>query len=386
MENGARRVSLWRMASRPRVFVVQPIPDPPLKVLEEVADVEVFDNLRRQISLRETIDGAVRADYLVGLHGNFVPAEVIEANPLLKGVGFLGGKTIKVDFEAALANKVAVISSMPDSMTSAPGGGVSVATADLTVGMLVALAYRLLDADRYTRACSTFQEQTMALMGVGCPGKTAGLIGVGKVGTHMARRLKPFDMRLLYTKRNRLSLAEEEELGLEFVDLDTLLMRSDYVCMEASYNASTHKMMGAREFALMKPTAYFINTARGRIVDEDALIQALRQRTIAGAALDVYYKEPPTVWDPDVPQVLREMDNVILAPHNGGATYDSRAHQVMPLAVGIRDLIEGRRPRGLLNPEIYGEPILYPELYGRGPIEAGDSGPTHFLVTAAVTA
>ena len=198
----------------------------------------------------------------------------------------------------------------------------------------------------------------------------------------MARRLKPFNMRLLYTKRTRLSPEEEQELSLEFVELDDLLAQSDYVCLEVSYNASTHKMIGAREFALMKPSAYFINTARGRIVDEDALIQALQQGTIAGAALDVYYNEPPAVWDPEVPQALRDMDNVILAPHNGGATYDSRGHQVMPLAVGIRDLIEGRRPRGLLNPEIYGEATLYPEFYGRGPIEAGDNGPAHFLVTA----
>jgi glyoxylate reductase len=367
---------------RPKVFAVQPIPEPPLKLLEEVADVEVFDNLRRQISLAETVDGARRSDYLLGLHGNFVPAEAIMANPKLKGIAFLGGKTVKVDFDAALACKVPVLSSPPASATGAYAGGVSVATADLTVGMLIALAYRLLDADRYTRACSTFQEQTMALMGVGCTGKTAGLIGLGKVGLHMARRLEAFDMHLVYTKRNRLAPEEEARLGLEFVTLDELLVRSDYVCLEVSYNASTHKLIGARELGLMKPSAYFINTARGRIVDEDALIQALQQGTIAGAALDVFYHEPPAVWDPDVPKALRELDNVILAPHNGGATYDSRARQVMPLAEGIRDLIEGRRPRGLLNPEIYGEPTLYPEFYGRGPIEPGDRGPTHFLVTA----
>jgi glyoxylate reductase len=371
----------------PRVFAVQPIPDPPLQLLREVADVEVFGNLRRQISLAETIDAARRADYLIGLHGNFVPAEVIRANTELKGIAFLGGLTVKVDFDEALKYRIPVISSLPGSMTTAPGGGVSVATADLTVGMLIALAYRLLDADRYTRASDTFQEQTMALMGLGCPGNTVGLIGVGKVGTHMARRLKAFDLRrLVYTKRNRLSPAEEAELGLEFVSLDELLRTSDFVCMEASYNPSTHKMMGAREFQLMKPSAYFINTARGRIVDEDALIEALQSKSIAGAALDVFYKEPPAVWDPQVPLALREMDNVILAPHNGGATYASRAHQVMPLAVGIRDLIEGRRPEGLLNPEIYGEPVLYPEFYGRGPIGAGDRGPTDFLVTAATAA
>jgi glyoxylate reductase len=364
------------------VFVVQAIPDAPLHLLQEVAEVEVFPELRRQISLEETIDGARRSDYLIGLHGNFVPAEVITANPRLKGIAFLGGKTVKVDFEAALKQKLPVISSMPGAWDAAPGGGVSVATADLTIAMILAFAYRLLDADRYTRTCSTFQEQTMALMGVGCPGKTVGLIGVGKVGGHMARRLRAFDMRILYTKRTRLVAEEEAEHGLEFVGLDELLSQSDFVCVEASYNATTHKLIGARELALMKPTAYFINTGRGRLVDEPALIAALRDKTIAGAGLDVYWHEPPVVWDPEVPPALREMENVILAPHNGGATYDSRTNQILPLAVGIRDLIEGRRPRGLLNPEIYGEPALYPEFYDRGPIVAGDFGPDHFLVTA----
>src|SRR5438105_6907002 len=194
---------------RPKVFAVQAIPEPPLSVLQEVADVEVFPNLRRQISLAETIDGARGSDYLLGLHGNFVPADVITANPNLKGIAFLGGNTVKVDFDAALACKIPVLSAHPDDAAAAYSRGVAVATADLTVGMLLALAYRLVDADRYTRASSTFQEQTMALMGVGCAGKTAGLIGIGRVGLLVARRLAGFDMQLLYTKRNRLTPAEE---------------------------------------------------------------------------------------------------------------------------------------------------------------------------------
>jgi len=367
---------------RPRVFAVQPIPEAPLKVLQEVADVEVFPNMRRQISLSETIDGARRSDYLLGLHGNFVPADVITANPSLKGIAFLGGNTVKVDFDAALALKIPVLSSHLEDAAAAYSRGVAVATADLTVAMLLGLAYRLLDADRYTRADATFQEQTMALMGVGCASKTAGLIGLGQVGLHVARRLAGFDMHVLYTKRNRLAPDQEARLGLEYVTLDELLQRSDYVSVQVSYNATTHKLIGAREFGLMNPTAYFINTARGRIVDEDALIQALQSRKIAGAGLEVFYNEPPTVWDPVVPSALREMDNVILAPHNGGATYDSRSFQIMPLATGIKDLIEGRRPRGLLNPEVFGDPVLHPEFYNRGPIEAGDQGPEHFLVTA----
>ena len=367
---------------RPRVFAVQAIPEAPLRVLQEVADVEVFPNLRRQISLDETIVGARRADYLLGLHGNFVPAEVITANPNLKGIAFLGGNTVKVDFDAALACRIPVLSATPEDAAAAYSTGVAIATADLTVAMLLALAYRLVDADRYTRADSTFQEQTMALMGVGCRGKTAGLIGLGQVGLHVARRLAGFEMKLLYTKRTRLAADEEVRLGLEYVALDDLLRHSDYVSVQVSYNTSTHKMIGTREFGLMKPTAYFINTARGRIVDEDALVAALQAGAIAGAGLEVFYNEPPTVWDPYVPQSLREMNNVILAPHNGGATFDSRSFQVMPLAVGIKDLIEGRRPRGLLNPEVFGEPVLHPEFYNRGPIEPGDKGPDHFLVRA----
>jgi phosphoglycerate dehydrogenase-like enzyme len=218
-------------------------------------------------------------------------------------------------------------------------------------------------------------------MGLGCPGKTVGLVGLGRVGLPMARRLRAFDMRILYTKRTRLAADEERELGLEWAELDELLGESDFVCVEVSYNSTTHKMFGAREFGLMHPTAYFINTARGRIVDEDALIDALRAKTIAGGAFDVYYREPPVQWDPEVPAALREMDNVILAPHNGNATYEVRNRQIMPLALGIKDLIEGKRPEGLLNPEIYGQEKLYPELYARGPIAPGDGGPAHFLST-----
>jgi phosphoglycerate dehydrogenase-like enzyme len=366
---------------RPKVFVVQPIPQAPLEVFQEVADVEVFENLRRQISLEETIEAARRSDYLVALHGNYMPAEVINANPDLKGIAILGGTTAKVDFDAALARKVPVVSSLQTDMHTWPGGGVSVATADLTIAMLLCLAYRLFDADRYTRASSTFQEQTMALMGLGCPLQTVGLIGLGKVGRYMVPRLRPFNVNILYLKRTRLSSEEERALGLEWTDLDDLLRRSDYVCMEVDYNESTHEMLGAREFALMKPTAYLVNTARGRILDERALIKALQDGTIAGAALDVYYGEPPQVWDPEVPAELREMQNVILAPHNGGATFLSRGRQIMPLAQGIKALIKGERPQDLLNPEIYGEEKRYPQLYGRGPIiPAVDGGPANFPI------
>jgi lactate dehydrogenase-like 2-hydroxyacid dehydrogenase len=221
--------------------------------------------------------------------------------------------------------------------------------------MIVALAYRLVESDRYTRAGHFKQEQTMVLMGIGCPGKTVGLIGLGAVGLYMVPRIRAFDMSVVYVKRTRLSAQKEAELGIEWAgSLDDLLRRSDFVCVACDYNPQTHKLIGAREFGLMKRGAYFVNTARGRIVDEPAMIAALEDGTIAGAALDVYWDEPPHTHDPFVPEALRKLDNVILAPHNGGATWEVRGTRTSSVARGILKAIKGERPPGLLNPQIYG--------------------------------
>jgi lactate dehydrogenase-like 2-hydroxyacid dehydrogenase len=339
---------------KPRVFVVQPIPDMALDVLRAAADVEVFPRLDRQIATHELVAGAQRADYLFVLGDTVVPAEAIQANPGLKAIGALTRTGANIDLEAARQRGLPIVIEAPDDEPI--GGGVSLTTADLTVGMLLSLAYRVVDADRYTRRSETFQEQTMALMGIGCPGKTVGLIGLGKVARFMAPRLRAFDMRLLYTKRSRLTDAEEQALELEWApSLDRLLASSDFVCVECDYNPSTHGLIGARELGLMKPTAYLINTARGRIVDEEALITSLQNRQIAGAALDVYWNEPPVTHDPFVPEALRQLDgsNVILAPHNGGATWDVRGSRMASVARGLVEHMQGRRPRGLLNPEVY---------------------------------
>jgi glyoxylate reductase len=162
---------------------------------------------------------------------------------------------------------------------------------------------------------------------------------------------------VVYTKRTRLPQDRERGLGVQWVaDKDEVLRRSDFVCVACDYNPSTHRLIGAPEFKLMKPTAYFINTARGRIVDEPALIQALRDATIAGAALDVYWNEPPETHDPSPSPELYALPNVILAPHNGGATWDVRGEMTKSVARNIVAMIRGERPPGLCNPEVYGDP------------------------------
>ena len=158
-------------------------------------------------------------------------------------------------------------------------------------------------------------------------------------------------MEVLYTKRTRLSEEEERALGVTWVDgKDDILTRSDYVVLMTKYTPETHLMIGDREFRLMKPSAFFVNAARGRIVDEAAMLAALREGRIAGAGLDVYWTEPP-VGEPAPPEELYKMDNVILTPHIGSATWESRAEMAMLAAENMIAMIKGERPPNLQNPE-----------------------------------
>jgi glyoxylate reductase len=344
---------------KPKVFVVQPIPDEPLAILRSVAEVTVYPHLDRQISTDELVQNALRTDWLFVLGDTIVPAEVINANPKLKGIGALSKAGGNIDMKAATARKLPVVAEDPadrygPNVGIAVRGGVSLATADLTMGMLIGLAYRIVESDRYTRAGHFKQEQTVALMGIGCPEKTVGLIGMGVVGQYMVPRIRAFDMNIIYTKRKRMPAEYEQQNGLEWTaDLDDLLKRSDFVVIQCDYNESTHKLIGARELGLMKKSAYLINTARGRIVDEPALIKALQDKTIAGAALDVYWNEPPESHDPFVPPEFYKLDNVILAPHNGGATWTVRSARMASVARNILKMMSGNKPPGLLNPEIF---------------------------------
>ena len=335
---------------KPRVFVVQPIPDVALDLLREVAEVTVFPHLDRQISADELVANVKRCDYLFGMGDTLIPAEVINANPGLKGISVVSKKASNVDLEAARVRRVPVGTNHP---ADAIYRNICRVTADLTMSMILALAYRLFDADHYTR-CGKFQEQTLALMGVGCPGKTVGLIGLGIVGEFVVPRSRAFDMHVVYTKRTRLAPARERELGVTWApDKDEVLRRADFVVVACDYNPSTHLLIGARELQLMKPTAYFVNTGRGRIVDERALVRALQDGTIAGAGLDVYWNEPPVTHDPLPSPELLKMDNVILAPHNGGATWDVRGEMTKSVARNIVAMIKGERAPGVINPEVY---------------------------------
>jgi lactate dehydrogenase-like 2-hydroxyacid dehydrogenase len=319
-----------------RVYVVQPIPEPALELLRSVAEVEVYPYSDRMITVDELASVARRCDYIVAMHETMIPAAVVSGPIRLKGIA-VGGREVgdMIDIDACERAGVRLIpASAGPQAQSRRGNGK--ATADLTLSLLLCLAYRVVEADAYTRAGRFRQELTMELMGLGCTGKTAGIIGMGRVARELVPRLKAVDMEVCYTKRSRLDAGEEASLGVTWcASLADLLPRCDYVVMLANYNETAHMLMGAAEFALMKPTAYFINPGRGRLIDEAALIDALRDGVIAGAGLDVYWAEPPVTHDPFVPIALRKMDNVVLTPHNGGATWDSRTRQMLGLAEAL---------------------------------------------------
>jgi glyoxylate reductase len=329
---------------KPHIFVVQPIMPEAVAALEELGTVEIYDS-DRVIGRDALIDGMSRADYLFTLGDTPIDAEAIESAPRLKGISAMAmGVTGVVDVEAATRRKIPV--------TIIPHF-ISKTTADLTMALILGLAWRLVEADRFVREGRFHQEQSMTFMANSLPGKTAGLVGLGRIGVELAKRLAAFELDVIYTKRERLPEAEEAALGVRWVpELDDVLKTSDYVIIAANYNPSTHLLIGEREFRLMKPTAFFVNTGRGRIVDEPVLIRALTEKWIAGAGLDVFWQEPP-IGEPAPPPELFDMDNVILTPHIGSATPESRRTMSLRNTENLAAIVRGERPPDIVNPEVY---------------------------------
>ena len=225
-----------------RIFVCQPVPEVALARLREFGEVEVFPYSHRAITIAELESAARRSDYIFCMHETPIMASIAEANPDLKGFALSRPAPGIVDVEGVAAVGVPLLLAKTpeppeDGGWSMNGYGLNPrGTADLMISMLMALAYRLLDSDRYCRGSGHFQEMTMDLMGQGCTGKTVSLYGLGRVALQAVRKLKALDMNVLYTKRTRLSAEEEESHGIEWVaNKDELISRGDYVCMLANY-------------------------------------------------------------------------------------------------------------------------------------------------------
>jgi D-3-phosphoglycerate dehydrogenase len=320
-----------------KVYVTRQIPEPGLELLRKNYKVEVNPE-DRVLSREELLEKVRGRDAILCLLTDKIDAQVMDA---AKGARIFANYAVGYDnIDIPEATKRGIL------ITNTPGV-LTETTADLAWALLMATARRVVEADRFTRAGKFKGWGPMLLLGTDVWGKTLGLVGAGRIGSALARRSVGFKMNLLYHDPypNR---ELEEELGAKRVDLDTLLKESDFISIHVPLTKETHHLIGEREFGLMKPSAHLINTSRGPVVDEEALVRALRDRKIAGAGLDVYEHEP------ELTPGLAELDNVVLVPHIASASTETRTKMATIAAQSIVDFFEGRRPIHCVNPEVLG--------------------------------
>jgi glyoxylate reductase len=324
------------MSARARVFVTQPIAPSALARLRAIADVKINIDSSKILARSKLLAAVKKCDILFSLLHDTIDRAVLAANPKLKAVAAMNITPDRIDVAEATRRGIAVTVIPPI---------VAESVADLHLGLMLAVARRMIEGDRSVRASRFPGSQSNHFAGSFVYGKTIGLIGAGRIGQATAQRARGFKMRLIYWGPRR-KPELERELQMEYRPLDQLLAEADFVSLHPPYNAETHHMISDREFALMKPTAFIINTARGAVIDEAAMVRALKKKRIAGAGLDVFENEPK------VPAALLKMKNVVLTPHLGSAVMELREAMANIVVDNIQALIEGRTPPNCVNPQI----------------------------------
>ncbi len=329
-------------SARRKVFVTRVIDSAALERLRAAATVTVWrDELPPPESvLRSTLKNA---DAVLSMVTDKIDARVIAEAARLRVISNLAVGVDNIDLEAATRAGIAV-GHTPGVLTEA--------TADLAFGLLMATARRIAEADRHVRAGGWHTWGPMTLLGRDVHSSTLGLIGFGAIGQAMARRAAGFGMRVLYLIHPSSKLHNGRVPGALGVGLPRLLADSDYVSIHVPLTAKTRRMIGAREFALMKPGAILINTARGTVVDQAAMVAALKSGHLGGAGLDVTDPEPIESGDP-----ILHFDNVVITPHIGSASIAARARMAAIAVENILDVFIGRVPRFCANEQVRLRPL-----------------------------
>ena len=323
--------------AKPKIFVTRLIPEEGLAMLRDVVEMKVWEDELpppRDVLLKEVreIDG------LVSLLTDKVDAELMDLNPRLKVVSNYAVGYDNIDIPAAIARGIP-IGNTPGVLTDT--------TADLAFTLLMASARRIQESIDYVRAGKWKTWGPMLLTGQDIHGATLGVVGFGRIGQGMAKRASGFGMRVLYYDVNRRADLEKS-MGVTYADMDTLLRESDFVTIHTDLNDSTRHMMNAAAFAKMKRTAYVINTARGPIIDPQALYDAVKAGKIAGAALDVTEPEPIPMDSP-----LLKLANCLIVPHIASASVATRAKMAQMAAANLVAGIRGDKLPTCVNPEVY---------------------------------
>lgn len=319
---------------KPKVLVTCRMAKQAVEKLRKFAEVKLNPNAQpfTKAQLRKEV---AEVDAVI-LCADELDEELIAAAPRLKIIARYGVGYDNVDVGAATSRRIFV--------TYTPGV-LSDAVADLTFALILALSRRMIEADGYVKS-GEWSQGTRLPLGVDLARKTLGIIGLGRIGTKVAARAKAFNMNIVYNDIVRKRFAEEK-YGVKRVTLKELLKRSDYVSLHVPLTEKTRGLIGKSELALMKGSAFLINTSRGPVLDQQALYEALKEKRIAGAGIDVYEKEPIASDQP-----LLKLSNVILTPHIGSATVETRLAMALMAVEDVIRVLTGKDPINAVNSEL----------------------------------
>jgi glyoxylate reductase len=321
-----------------RVYITRKLPDQALNLLKEKNIDFTFNSKEEppgEASLKREVSDV---DGLLCLLTEKITQGVIDAGEKLKVIANIAVGYDNIDVKRATEKGIYV--------TNTPGV-LTETTADLAWALLMAVARRIVEADKFLRAGRwKIQWNLMFMTGLDIHGKTLGILGLGRIGQSMARRARGFDMRILYYDENRNTQAESD-LGVEYAGIESVLRESDFVTIHVPLTDKTRNFLGDKQFAMMKKTAILINTSRGPVIDEPALYRALKDKKIAGAGLDVYQTEPIEKSSP-----LLKLDNVVLLPHIGSASTETRTKMAIMAVENAIAALQGNVPENLVNPDV----------------------------------
>src|SRR5580693_2754888 len=321
--------------TKPRVMATQPLFPGAQQILSASCEVEYWTQPER-ISKDELFRRVSDKEGLVCLLTEKVNEDLLRAAPKLRIAANVAVGFDNIDVPAC--SKRGVVA------TNTPGV-LDETTADFAWALLMAVARRLGEGEQLARSGNWKGWDLDQLVGTDVWGKTLGLVGFGRIGRAVARRAQGFQMKVLYTDAIRAPLDVEKELNAEYRDMDTLLAQSDFISVHVPLLPDTRGLFDGAKFSRMKPTAFLINTSRGPVVDEAALVHALESGKLAGAALDVYENEPFIL-----PGLKRP--NVVMAPHIASASIETRTKMACMAAENVVALFKGQRPPNMLNPDV----------------------------------
>ena len=315
---------------KPIVTVTNIFPQVALDKLSSKCDLKINLTSLTKEELRQKFS---ESDAVISYLTDRIDRDIIDRGTKLKIIANYGAGFNNID--VAYASKRGIwVTNTPNVLHET--------TADLTWAMILGAARRIVPADRYTREGKFRGWGAKIFLGGDVHGKTLGIIGLGEIGQSVAKRAIGFNMQTLYHQRNRLAEKEEKVLNVEFSNLEKVLRESDFLTLHVPLTEETEYMIGNDELSIMKKTAYLIHTARGKVIDDYALVAALREGRLAGAALDVYENEPELI------EGMTELDNLMILPHIGSASFETRDRMALLVADNIFDALAGKTPRSLV--------------------------------------